>query len=72
MAGGQGCLNEILLKEIRILRGCGFVRNFQTKNESGVKCEAHANLLLPVLYQFWGMRDFRRTDNKLEDPTGIQ
>ena len=42
------------------------------KNESGVKCEAHANLLLPVLYQFWGMRDFRRMDNKLEDPTGIQ
>ena len=72
MAGGQGCLNEILLKEIRILRGCGFFRDFQKKNESGAKCwnprsSSYAPVAPNILYCV-----FRRMDNELEDPKGIQ
>ena len=49
MAGGQGCLNEILLKEIRILRGCGFVRNFQTKKRIGRQMLSSRELTAPVV-----------------------
>ena len=49
MAGGQGNLNEIILRRSDFLRIFG-------KHSSGVKCEARVGLLLPVLYNLENTR----------------